>query len=85
MLRVFLWRMKMSKNIAVRMKNNIFCGEIISVIIENQKKRLLLKQSEKSEILLNIPINKIRSVVTMDAAEYSGEEEISRLLSQLTI
>ncbi|WP_303862546.1 hypothetical protein [Alkalibaculum bacchi] len=72
----------MCNDIAVAVRENIFCGRITNLINEEDA-TILLKQSTRSEIELIIPISEIEYIVTMDGQKYENPIGVQEVLEKL--
>ena len=74
----------MHKNILVSILENLFCGEYMGSTDVLNEERILLKQSEKSNIMLSIPISKVNYIIEMNGDKHTGENDIKLLLKNLS-
>ncbi len=76
---------KMDKYICICVFENIFSGRFIDTTFFEDEERILIRQSEKSEITMSIPISKINYMITIDGEKYSTLGEIKNtILTRLT-
>lgn len=74
----------MHKNILVSILDNLFCGEYVKSVNSVNEERILLKQSEKSNIMLSIPILKINYIIEMNGNKHIGEDDIKIFIKNLS-
>ncbi|MDD2555548.1 MAG: hypothetical protein PHX16_01395 [Syntrophaceticus sp.] len=72
----------MCNDVAVGVRENIFCGRITNLINEEEAV-ILLKQSTRSDIELIIPISEIEYIVTMDGNKYERPVDVQVVLEKL--
>ena len=58
----------------VLLNNSTLCGQPIR--FENDMTRIIIKQSEKSDILLSIALDKIKYIMDINATKYFSKENI---------
>lgn len=68
--------MNMEKRALIRMKSLVsFAGKIVEVIMNNGKIEVyVLKPSEKSSLLIHIPVDEIDKVFFMSGEQIEGDE-----------
>lgn len=67
-------------SVIIAVGKNIFCGKIVGM--EDNKTRILFKQSEKSNIIMSILIDKLSYILNMDGHKIVQKEDMENYIQR---
>lgn len=72
----------MNKSVIIHIGKCVIAGMCISVLTEENSQYIRIKQSKKSNIIMQIPLDNIDYLLIADGTQYKGLEDIKAYLKK---